>query len=144
MPVATTYDALRASLITTIAGITPSYTPSSASLWCPVQAPKDVPSSDPRNFYVRLSTPVEDGEVYGGCLRHTAELEVITSYGGLSGAEQDVMTARDNQDLWRELHRAGLEGGPKFAKDGFNDESDDGRQWGAHVFTVTFFMPLET
>ena len=144
MPVATTYDALRAGLITTIAGIAPSYTPSSALRWCPVLAKGEVPSDTARNFYVQMSTPVEVGEGYGGCLQHETTLEVYTSYGGLSDAEQDVMTARDNQDLWRELHRAGLDGSPKFAKDGFNDEFDDGRQWGAHVFTVEFFMPLET
>lgn len=144
MPESITYDELRAGIVTAIVGITPSYAPSSGALWCPVQSRDDVPSHDLRNFYAKLSTPVETGEGYGGCLQHECTLEVYTSYGGLNETEQDVLTARDNQDLWRELHRANLDGAPIFTKDDFADESDDGRQWGAHVFNVQFFMPLET
>lgn len=128
--------------MTAIHDIAPTYTPSGGELWRPVDKRDDVPSTGLRSFFVELRDIVEDGPVYGGCAPHTAELRVWTSYGGLPPAEQQVFVGRDQQDLWRSLHRAQIDGAPKFEKQPFEEENDDGRYWGAHVFTAHMFLPL--
>lgn len=143
MPLATTFDAIRSGIVDAIVGITPSYTPSSTDLWRQVYQQKDVPSVGLRSFFVDLGVPVEDGEVFGGCARHRAELRVWTSYGDMPPGEAQVFKARDHQDLWRALHRALIDGAPKFEKVGFESQSEDGRIWGAHVFEATLFLPIE-
>ncbi len=142
MSTTATFDDIRAGIVTAIRGITPTYPHYAGACWNHVKSQASVPSSDLRNYFVDLDVPLETGDVFGGCAEHTAELRVWTSYGGLSEAEQQVMVARDHQDLWRSLHRAAIDGAPKYEKAGFEGEADDGRLWGAHVFTVTLFLPL--
>lgn len=144
MPIATTIDAIRASIVTTIRGITPTYTPMSTDGWRYVDRKSEVPSTGLRTFFVELVDPIESGPVFGGCALHTADLLVWTSYGGLDPAEQQVLKVRDQSDLWRELHRAQIDGASKFEKQPFQTESEegDGRLWGAHAFTAYIFLPL--
>ncbi len=142
MPVSTTFDALRAGIVTAIRGIAPTNTPGASSLWNRVDAREDVPSNDARNFFVELDVPTEAGEVFGGCLEHEAELRIWTSYGGLKPATAQVLAASDHHDLWTTLNRAAIDGLALVEKDGFEPESDDGRLWGAHIFTARFFLPL--
>jgi hypothetical protein len=142
MPIATTIDEIRSSIVATIRGINPTYTPTGSQGWRPVSSTQDVPSLGLRSYFVEIRDIVEDGEIYGECAGHTATLNIWTSYGGVSPADQQVLSARDQQDLWRELHRAQIDGAPKFEKQGFEESNEDGRQWGAHVFTAYLFLPL--
>lgn len=143
MPIATTFDAIRSSIVSTILAVEPSYTPRSDERWRYVQQRTDVPSCGLRTFFVDLRDLEEDGEIYGGCALHTAQLYVWTSYIGILPAEHQVFIGADQQDLWRALHRAEIDGAPKFAKAPFEFENeDDGRTWGAHVFTASLFLPL--
>lgn len=97
---------------------------------------------DARNYYVDLGTPLEDGVVYGGCLQHTADLRVVTSYGGLGPVDEQIMPSEDLQDLWSALHSAEIDGVPRFLKVEFERIGESGRLWGAHTFSVTLFLPL--
>lgn len=143
MPIATTIDAIRSSIVDAVRGITPSYAPRSEELWRYVHQRTDVPSNGLRSFFVELRDIEEEGEVYGGCAQHAAGLYIWCSYIGLIPAEQQVFKHRDQQDLWRALHRAQIDGAPKFLKSPFEAENDeDGRLWGAHVFQATLFLPL--
>jgi hypothetical protein len=143
MPIATTIDAIRSSIVETIRGITPSYTPRSDERWRAVQQQKDVPSKGLRSFFVELRNLQEEGEIYGGCALHSADLHVWCSYIGLIPAEQQLFVHRDQQDLWQALHRAQIDGAPRFLKSPFEPENDeDGRLWGAHLFSTSFFLPL--
>ena len=143
MPIATNIANIRAGIVTAIHGIAPSYEPRSSELWRPVDQIRDVPSSTLRSFFVDIQNIEEEGPVWGGCALHTAELRVWTSYLGLNPAEQQVVTLSDQQDLWRALHRAEIDGAPKFSKAPFEPENDeDGKYWGAHLLTAFLFLPL--
>lgn len=142
MPIATTFAAARADIVTTIREWEPAYTPGSTARWRPVNQRNDVPSIGVRSFYVEMAAPTGTGEIYGGCELNECELRVWTSYGGLSDAEGQVYAGTDHQELWTALHRAEIDGVSKFDKLGFEPESDDGRLWGAHVFTAYIFLPL--
>ena len=143
MPIATTIDQIRAGIVTAIRETSPTYEPRSEERWRVVRQKSDVPSTGLRSFFVELTDIEEEGDIYGDCALHTATLNVWTSYVGLPPAEQQVMTARDQQDLWRSLHRAEIDGAPKFSKAPFDAENDeDGRYWGAHAFTAYLFLPL--
>ncbi len=143
MPIATTFDQIRSAIVTAIRETLPTYEPRSSERWRPVDQKSDVPSTGLRSFFVELINIQEEGEVYGGCALHTADLNIWTSYTGLKPAEHQVLVARDQQDLWRALHRAEIAGAPKFTKSPFDFESDeDGRVWGSHSFTAYLFLPL--
>lgn len=141
--ISTTFDLVRAGIMTAIVGVVPSYEPRSNDLWRPVQQKRDVPSEGLRSFFVELRDITEEGDVYGGCALHTANLSIWTSYQGLTPAEQQVLVGRDQQDLWRALHRAEIDGASKFTKSPFQEENDeDGHIWGAHSFVASIFLAL--
>lgn len=142
MPIATTFADARAAIVTAIREWTPSYAPGSAATWRPVDQKDKVPSVGVRSYFIEMSAPVGTGEIYGGCELNECDLLVWTSYGGLSEAEGQVYAGTDHQELWTALHRAEIEGVSKFDKAGFEPETEDGRLWGAHVFTAYIFLPL--
>lgn len=138
----TTYDAMRAAIVSAVSGIDPSYTPGADSRWCAVHAPEDVASTSLRNFYVDIEVPAGTGDFFGGCERVAASVRIETSYGGLSRAEARTVAARDRQDLWSQLHRLGIDGTPVLDSQGFEENFEDGAQWGAHLFELEYFEPL--
>lgn len=143
MPIATTYAAIRAGVVTAIKGTLPSYEPRSSERWRLVDQRRDVPSVGLRSFFVELKNVEPQGDVYGGCGLHRADLYVWTSYVGTTPTEAQVLIAEDQQDLWRSLHRAEITGAPKYTKAPFEYESEEmGRVWGAHLFIAEFFLPL--
>ncbi|MEL6705035.1 MAG: hypothetical protein AAFP15_12215 [Bacteroidota bacterium] len=123
-------------------GISPAHAHRSGFGWNTVSGLDLVPTGDPRNFYVEVDIPTtDDGEVFGNCFEHTATLRVWASYGALDSNDAKDIIATDNHQLWQELNRAQIPGVPLFVKDGWEPESEEGRQWGAHVFTVTMYLP---
>lgn len=143
MPISTTIDVIRAGIVTAIRETVPSYEPRSEERWRPVSQKGDVPSTGLRSYFVELRDITEEGDVYGGCALHSADLYIWTSYVGLTSTEAQIFAGRDQQDLWRSLHRAQLDGAPRFTKQPFEPENEEeGRLWGAHLFSISLFLPL--
>ncbi len=131
-------------IVSTIRDVEPTHPHFASIEWNEVHSLEDVPSADPRNFYVEIEIPEEFGEGFGLCAQHTAVCRVWTSYGSLKRRDASDMASADNHNLWLALNRAQLTGLPLVEKQGWEPEGPPGRLWGAHVFLLTVFLPLGT
>lgn len=144
----TTASALRASLVSTVAAISPTNAYKRGSLWRPVQSVSDVPGGAVRNFYLRIEpgTDFYDG-VWGDSREKAAEMRIYTCYASLDETDLEGVIDEDSSNLFvafdyrRDPQIAGFW---DVRTVGWSFEDDTpGHVWGYHLFDIRYLVSHE-
>lgn len=138
----TTPSVLRTTFIAAIRDIVPSHTDYAAERWRHVNRLREVPGRL-RNFHVACGVAEDvDGGFHGGGLQQSFELAIWTYYGDLHPNEDDSIISEDRRQIWltlRGLAESGTDGFITINPVGWEEEEDEeGRLFGAHVFEVHY------
>lgn len=144
----TTIGALAEAFTTTIRQVTPAWAAYQDRGWRPVEDIPMVENGELRTFYVDMvdPVPVRDGIYSPSAIEHQCTALVYTNYSNLRRTEQRAMCGEDARQIWVTLDvlrdaetSSTIAGLVSVEHQGWQDEDDEqGRQWGAHVYTVRF------
>lgn len=130
-----------------VRAIVPSATLHSDRRWRTVDDIDSVPGGEIRMFYIDADEPVPvEGGIYSPSqIEHEATVRVFTNYGNVRRRQKIKLTGPDGRQIWlawdtqRDPIIPGL---ISVVHDGWEEEDDEqARLWGAHVYTVRFVAP---
>lgn len=146
MPIqTTTLQALRAAIDARVQAIVPDHTRTSSHRWRRVKAREEARGTI-RGYYLSITEqqPSPEGLFASGLATYQAKLRIWTGYHSLNEEQGEDARSSDNRQLWVALSNvSGVISGlfnvvRELWEDG--DDAEDGKRWGAHVFTIIFLL----
>jgi len=141
----TTTRELRAATKLVLQSLVPAEEARRDARWQPLERRSDVQSGEIRRFFLSFVNTSDDasGVQSPDGIEVPTTMLVMTSYGSLDDSEVEDLISGDGAQIFHAMQLRGdpvIPGLVSTAWEGWDPEDDDqGRQVGAHVYTVRYF-----